>query len=379
MTTPQTPAEGAAPAGPAAPQNAAPKAPAVVPAADASAAADAADAADAPAVGPDVVAPSGAVTIPAAADSTTDTVTWRGVSRGTIARAALLAGALFLSVSGIMVKLAGVDAATTAVLRCAIAALVLIPFAFGERSRKGALSTRGIIWAVAAGVALGIDYAAWTASIFLVGAGISAVLVNLQVVVLPLLALAIDGERMTRRYLLALPVMLIGISLVGGLWDGLELGSGALSGTALAVLAGVSYSVYLFVARRVTRREPGLVIQPLTWAMGAAAVTATIIAPFTGGIHLSGISAESWGWIIAMAVGGQVLAWALIQYGSAQVPATVASGLLLVQPILALVLAAPILQEFPSWLQWLGAAIVIAAIAAASGVWPRRARRGMAV
>lgn len=295
-----------------------------------------------------------------------------------LAAGAVIAGALCLSVSGIMVKLAGVDAATTAVLRCAIAALVLVPFALRERARRGALSTRGILWAVAAGIALGIDYAAWTASIYLVGAGISAVLVNLQVVVLPLLALLVDRERMTLRYLLALPAMVVGIALVGGIWGGFSGGAGAddraVAGTLLAVLAGVSYSIYLFVARRITRREPGLVIQPLAWAMASATAAAVIVAPFSGGVRLGGISPESWAWIVAMAVVGQVVAWGLIQFGSAQLPAATASGLLLIQPVLALALAAPIVHEYPSRLQLLGAALVLAAIAGASGIRPRRDR-----
>lgn len=131
----------------------------------------------------------------------------------------MLAGALCLSVSAILVKLAGVDAATTAMLRCAIAVLVLVPLARAERNRRGGLSWRGIGWATAAGIALGVDYAAWTAAIYQVGAGISTVLINVQVIVLPLLALAVDREPITTQFLVALPLMLLGISLVGGLWD----------------------------------------------------------------------------------------------------------------------------------------------------------------
>ena len=44
-----------------------------------------------------------------------------------LAASAVLAGALCLSISAILVKLAGVDAATTAVLRCAIAVIALVP------------------------------------------------------------------------------------------------------------------------------------------------------------------------------------------------------------------------------------------------------------
>ena len=301
---------------------------------------------------------------------------------GITAPLAVLAGALLLSVSGIMVKLADIDAETTAVLRLAVAVVVLIPLALGERARRGGLSRRGILWALAAGAALGIDYAAWTAAIFMVGAGVSAVLVNIQVIVLPVIARVVDGERMTLRFLITAPIMLLGISLLGGLWDLAELGDQMLLGTILCLLAGVGYSIYLFLIRRVTRSEPGLLLQPLMWGTLSAAATTTVIAPFAGGIHLTGIPLASWGWIIAMAVFSYVLAWFLVQIGSVQLPPAVTAALLLTQPVLALVLSAIILAEYPTVLQIAGAVVVIVSIAVANGAFrarrsvPRRGRAG---
>ena len=71
----------------------------------------------------------------------------------------MLAGALCLSASAVLVKLAGVDPSTTAVLRCAIACACLVPLALWERRRRGAASRTATLWAVVAGIALGVDYA----------------------------------------------------------------------------------------------------------------------------------------------------------------------------------------------------------------------------
>lgn len=284
-----------------------------------------------------------------------------------LAPGAVLGGALCLSLSAILVKLAGVDAATTAVLRCAIAVVALIPLALHERARRGPLSAGGVGWAVAAGIALGIDYAAWTASIYHVGAGISTVLINVQVIVLPLLAFFIDHERVTRRFMVALPVMLLGVSLVGGLWETGDPGGGAVVGTALGLVAGIGYAVYLFLTRRAARREPGRMIQPLAWATASAATTTAAIAPFSGGLHLEGISARSWMFLVALALLGQVLAWLLIHNGSVRLPSVTTAALLLIQPILALALSALVLAEYPSVLQLSGAAVVLVAVAASNG------------
>lgn len=291
----------------------------------------------------------------------------------TLAPGAVLSGALCLSLSAILVKLAGVDAATTAVLRCAVSVIALIPLALHERSRRGPLSTRGAGWAIAAGIALGIDYAAWTASIFHVGAGISTVLINVQVIVLPLLAYLIGREPLGRRFLIALPAMLLGISLVGGLWETGSLGDRAIAGTGLGLLAGIGYGVYLFLTRRAAREEPGRMIQALTWATASAAVTAAAIAPFSGGVHLSGISARSWMLLTVLALLGQVVAWLLIHHGSIRLRPTTTAALLLIQPILALALAALVLAEYPNALQLSGALIVLVALAASNGLLPARA------
>ncbi|PFG29253.1 drug/metabolite transporter (DMT)-like permease [Paramicrobacterium agarici] len=273
-----------------------------------------------------------------------------------------------LSASAILVKLAGVDAATTAVLRCAIAVLFLVPLALGERGRRGPLSRRGISWALAAGVALGIDYAAWTASIFSVGAGISTVLVNVQVVVLPLLAFVVDRERMRLRFLLTLPLMLFGICLVGGVWGAATLREEAVRGTLLGLLAGLGYGSYLFLTRRATRQEPGRMVQPLAWATASAAVTAALIAPFTGGLHLKAITPLAWTYLVLLAVLGQIVAWLLIHRGSTHLDPVTTAALLLIQPVLALGLSAMILAERPTTLQLVGATIVIAAVAISNGL-----------
>lgn len=290
--------------------------------------------------------------------------------------AGVLAGALCLSASAVVVKLAGVDAPTTAVLRCALAVVVLVPLALHERSRHGALSGRGIAWAVAAGIALGIDYAAWTASIFFVGAGVSTVLVNVQVIVLPALAFLVDRERVTGRFLLALPLLIVGIGLVGGLWTGTATGPDAVTGTLLGVLAGVGYAVYMFLTRRAAPRDPGRFIQPLTWATAAAAATAAVVAPFTGGIHLTTISGRSWLYLVVLAILGQVVAWLLIHRGSVRLTPATTAALLLVQPVLGLALAALVVGERPTPLQLAGAGVVLVGVAIANGVVRRRRDRG---
>lgn len=61
-----------------------------------------------------------------------------------------------------------------------------------------------------------VDILVWHYAIRDVGAGLATVLGNLQVVVVPFLALAVLGERVPRSILIALPPVCAGVLLVSG-------------------------------------------------------------------------------------------------------------------------------------------------------------------
>jgi drug/metabolite transporter (DMT)-like permease len=280
----------------------------------------------------------------------------------------VLIGAACLSVSAILVKLAGVDAPTTAFLRCALAVLAMLPLVVWERRRLGALSPRASLWSVAAGVALGMDYAAWTASIYDVGAGISTVLINVQVIVLPALALIVDREAIPRRFVVAAPMLLGGVVLVGGIGSHNAVGDDPVRGTVLGLLAGIGYGSYLYLTRRGSRGRHSLLLQPLLESTSVAAVTTAAVSPATGGLSFADISPASWVDLVLLAVLGQVVAWVFINHASVRLPPTTTAGLLLTQPVLALGLSAAILDEYPSALQWCGAVVVLVGVAVANRI-----------
>ncbi|MDT8912379.1 DMT family transporter [Amycolatopsis sp. PS_44_ISF1] len=287
----------------------------------------------------------------------------------------VLAGAGCLSASAVLVKVAAVDPATSAFLRCAIALVVLAPLAWREYHRSGPLSRRGVVVALIAGVALGADYVMWTRSIFDVGAGIATVLINVQVIVLPLLGLLIDRERTSRRFVLACPVMLAGIVLISGVLEEHGSASNTVRGTVFGVLAGAAYALYLYLTRRQGKAEPGRTTTSLAVSTASAAATSAALSPLSSGIHLGSIGPGSWLAMIGLAVLGQVLAWLLINSGSPLLPANQTAALLLTQPVATVVLSLLVLAEVPSALEVGGMVLVLASVAVANRVWSRP-RRG---
>jgi drug/metabolite transporter (DMT)-like permease len=111
----------------------------------------------------------------------------------------MAAGALVISGNAILIDLSGVSPGTAAVYRFLLALPFLVPLAWAERRTRGAPARRDRVVAAAAGALLAADVLLWAEGIPEIGAGLSTVLVNLQVVLVPLLALAIDREPVSRR------------------------------------------------------------------------------------------------------------------------------------------------------------------------------------
>lgn len=306
-------------------------------------------------------------------------------------------GILALAFSAIMVKEANFESVTNAFLRCLIGFLTLVPFAYWEVKNKGKLNKNGILLAILAGVFLGVDMTAWNYAIFFVGAGISSVLLNLQIIVMPMLAMSFDKFKPKKSFWVLVPIMIFGIVLTGGIFDGDPIEGPtsiwgrpiAVVGTLLGTLSGICYGVYLYTSRKSGTLNPGLYIQPLMWVFLAQlipqAFTMLFISPdgwdVTTGVLVDGklpmnpevlsgdpITAANWWWMIALAVVGHAMAWVFVQIGSVNLDPTIVAGLLLLSPITTVLVAPYTSGESISLLQAIGIIIVLAAVAYQNGL-----------
>lgn len=270
--------------------------------------------------------------------------------------AAAAAGALGVSTSGLFVALSTTSPGTASFFRCVFALPVLIPLAIAERRHRGAPTARQHGWAAAAGVLFAADALFWTQAIYEVGVGLSAVLVNTQVVMVPLLARLIDREPLSTRFVTLLRLVALGTVLTGGIFESGVTGTAPLAGTIHSALAALCYSAFLFLLRRGGPDQPP--VQSYVTTIGSAACAAPIGGALTGGVTL----APGWGpagWLVLTAICGQVLGWLLVALSSPLLRVEVSSALLLLTPIGALLLAAVFLGQVPSALQVIGCALVL--------------------
>jgi drug/metabolite transporter (DMT)-like permease len=280
------------------------------------------------------------------------------VETGWHVQTGLAAGALCISASAVLLGLAATTPATATIGRCLFALPVVAALAMVERRRRGALSLRGYLSAMTCGALFAGDMLWWTQSIPEVGAGLSTVLVNAQIVIVPMLAWLIDRERMSSRFLWSLPAMMAGVVLAGGIFEHGVGGTDPRWGTLHAIAAAVCYSGFLFLLRR--GGQAGQPLQTYAAVLASAAVVSVAVGTWWHGID----TAPGWatlGWLICVTVTGQLLGWLLVAFYSPRLPSEVSSALLLLTPVGAVVLGAMVLAERPSALQLAGCALVLVA------------------
>lgn len=270
----------------------------------------------------------------------------------------VVAAAAILSVSALFVKLSGVTTSTAAFHRCALALPALVPLAWREIRALGPRRARWVGIDLLAGAFLGADLMLWGESIGAVGAGIATVVNNVQVVVLPLLAFAIARERVSGTFLLMTPVMLGGVALAGGIADSQAFGSAPGYGALFGAASGVAYAGYLFLLRLGGGRHRAA---PVCLATASAAATALVVGGPWRGVDFA-IGWSAFGWLLALALSAQVVAWLLLGAALPRLSSSVGGTLLLLQPVLAVLLGIALLGEQPSAWQLLGCALVVGVV-----------------
>jgi drug/metabolite transporter (DMT)-like permease len=292
-----------------------------------------------------------------------------------------VAGAACISSSAVVMQLAGSSPSMTALARCAFALPVLGLLAWRERRRGAAVMTARSRWlARVAGVFLAGDLILWSHSIADIGAGLGTVVTNLQVVLVALLAWAVLGERPHGSLLAALPVMLGGLVLVGGLAGNGAYGSHPVMGAVFGLGVAVLYAVYILMLRQATAdramsAERAPVVAPLLQATIGAAFGSAVLGLVLRDFRL-GPAWPALGWLVLLALTSQVVGWLLITMSMPGLPAWLVGVLLLVQPAGSLALSAVFLGEHPSGLQLVGVAVILTGVLIAASSGGRNARRG---
>jgi hypothetical protein len=182
------------------------------------------------------------------------------------------------------------------------------------RSRRERLGT------LLAGGLMGVAFTLWNYSIGYVGAGLATVLGNTQVVFVGLFAWWVFRERPPRATVLAVPLVLGGVVLATGVGRPDAYGSDPVLGVLFGVFNALSYAAFLLIFRRTARgatRPGGPCSTP---PLGAAVVTLVLGLLTDPAFDLRPVW-PAHGWLLALAIGSQTIAWGAILVVLPRLPA----------------------------------------------------------
>jgi drug/metabolite transporter (DMT)-like permease len=275
------------------------------------------------------------------------------------ALAALILGGAAIGGSPIFVRLSEVGPMATAFWRVALA---LIPIFIVSRIKSKdagpkpeTLSDCGLL--ILPGVILALDLAAWHLSITMTSVANATLLANLAPVFVTVIGLLFFRETVTRIFVLGLALALAGVVVLKG--GPSAFGNGDLRGDGIAVIAAVFYAGYILAIGKLRSRFN--TIRIMLWSTASAAVCVLPLGLIFEDQTLP-ITAYGWAIVFGLAFISHASGQVAIAYALAYLPTAFSSLTLLLQPVVAAILAWTLLGEAIGPMQAIGGLVVLAGI-----------------
>jgi len=287
--------------------------------------------------------------------------------------AGLLLGIVAVSTASMWIRLAQATVSSLAVAawRLTFASLILAPFAMATaRAEWRRLHSSDWLSLLASGVALAIHFYTWITSLALTSVAASVALVSTNCLFVAVLAHFVLGERVRPRMVLGILIALVGTVIIG--WGDLGAGPGYLLGDFLAVLGAVSVAFYMLIGRQ--QRQKLSLLGYVFPVYGIAAIVLMGVALLSG-TPLRGYGAETWGWLLLVALIPQVIGHSSFNWALGHLSPTYISLAVLAEPIGATILVWWVLHEPPGAAAVLGGVIILVGIVLAT--WKRRSGEGL--
>ena len=278
---------------------------------------------------------------------------------------AAVIGAFIISSSGALTKLSLESPATIALWRCIWALPLLAFFSHRETLKFGKRIKRDRVLSGLAGIAFTFDLVMWHYSIRYIGAGMATVLGNLSSVVVAFVAWTFLKERPSNRLLIALPFVLLGVTMTTGVLGGGADGINPGLGVAFGVACSISYGIFI-VVYRAGGKDDRRIAGPLFDATLFGGLGTLVFGPFLDSdFHLLP-NLHSHVYLAILGNLCQVLGWLIISIALPRLPAALTALILLIQPLGGIGIAMLFLGEHPTLIQLLGGTVILAGVVYAS-------------
>lgn len=274
---------------------------------------------------------------------------------------AVVLGAVSIASAAIFMRLSDVSPTAAAFWRVTLALpLLYVWLRYDKKSKAlmgGKLQRTQIFTALGVGLWFAADLYLWHWSVAKTTVANATLLANMAAVFTAVAAFLFFGQRFSRSFLGGLVLALAGAATLIG--QNASVSSEYMVGDLLGIATAVAYAGYIIFAARARGT--------LTTAMvmfGSALTTSLVLLPLALLEEGSFFPASFNAWLPLFGLGwfAHVFGQSLIIYGLAHVPATLGSVTLLIQPVIAALLAWWLFSEALGLFHLAGAALIFAGI-----------------
>lgn len=288
-------------------------------------------------------------------------------------------GILFVSTASILIRFSQteVPSIVIAAYRLTIAALVLGFVIILKRIKLHDFFNKQNIWlAILSGLFLAMHFYAWITSLEYTSIASSVVLVTTTPIWVAILSPVVLKESVTKNVVWGLLFALTGMVIVSlskfcelnplkiscNFESDLLTGK-ALLGNILALIGAFMAAGYMLIGRKLRKTVPTL---PYTFVVYSMAALVVDIVVLVTGAQIVSFSGSTYIWLVALAIIPQLLGHSLFNWALEFLPASVVSIALLGEPVGSIILAYMFLSEVPTFIEVLGACLILVGIIVSS-------------
>jgi drug/metabolite transporter (DMT)-like permease len=172
--------------------------------------------------------------------------------------------------------------------------------------------------------------------------GHSALMIGMTPVIVLLIAAAMRQEHITLKKVLGMLLAMCGVAVLN--FSPTKSAGATLFGDMLILMASITFALFTVVGKRASKRHDSVTVNTFAYLGGAIALLP--LSYYSGhGFSFGALSASAWLAVIYMAAFPSVLCYLIYYYALRYIPASRISAFSYVQPLLATLMAVPLLGE----------------------------------
>ena len=248
----------------------------------------------------------------------------------------ILSGAFLISFSPVFVNLVSIEPTVSGFYRMLFGSIALF-IIYLIKNNENPLRKNISKFIVLGAIFFSLDLWFWHRSVIYVGPGLSTLLANFQILILPFLALIFFNQKTQRIQIFSIFLGLLGLFLITGQsWD--IAGNNYKLGVLFGLLTAISYAGYIISMKRIDHNAV-INSDPIFNLLFVSLISAGLLFLFSiiEQVPLEIKSSSELIWMICYGLFSHVLGWFFILNGLQKISAVTAGIILLTQPILSYV------------------------------------------